>query len=80
MLLLLPISRNSVYSLENGSEIIIVQLRASDQGRDIVKKYLDEHQREMQYESPTIMLSILIKRLGKYEKSLHYFERPRDNP
>jgi tetratricopeptide (TPR) repeat protein len=78
----------SIFSIENirierenvGTELIIVHLKTSARGREIAQKYLEENEREMQYESPIIMLGILLRRLGKYDKSLHYFEKLRDNP
>ena len=64
----------------NDINIYVTQIKTSRNGQEIVNQYLEENRREMEYESPKIMLGILLKRIGKSKKSLHYFEELLRNP
>jgi tetratricopeptide (TPR) repeat protein len=66
--------------MENDTELYIVQMRTTGKGRDLARKYVEENRRKMEGESPRIMLSILLKRMGKSEKSLQYLEYLLTNP
>ncbi|CAF1158459.1 unnamed protein product [Adineta ricciae] len=73
---------DSIFCVENVSEIkegvedlIVVQMRTTKEGREKAKAYIEDCRKEMQYESPTIMVGVLLKRLGQADKSLRYFER-----
>ena len=65
---------------EGEEDLYIIEISTTKQGQDIVKTYIHEINEEMKYESPRIMLGILIKRIGKYKKSLEYFEELLKNP
>jgi tetratricopeptide (TPR) repeat protein len=57
------------------TELYVVELSTTEDGREVVKKYIEENRREMEYESPKMMVGILLKRIGEYKKSLQYFEQ-----
>lgn len=58
----------------------VVQIKTVSESQKAVKHYTDEIGVEMEYESPRIMIGILLKRIGKYDKSLEYFEQLLLNP
>jgi tetratricopeptide (TPR) repeat protein len=63
-----------------GNKQYIVQIKTTREGQEVAKSYIDEIQAEIEYESPRIMIGILLKRIGKYDKSLEYFEQLLENP
>ncbi|CAF4193867.1 unnamed protein product, partial [Rotaria sordida] len=64
----------------NREEVEKFKLRTTNEGREVVMKYIEENRREMEYESPKMMVGILLKRIGKYKESLQYFMNLLENP
>lgn len=65
---------------DGDSDLYVVQMGTSGEGRETEQQYIDAIDREIEYESPRIMLGILLKRIGKYQKSLRYFEKLLEEP
>lgn len=65
---------------EGDEDLISVRIKTSEKGREQAKGYIGDREKEMEYESPTIMLGILLKRLGRTDQSLRYFERLLQEP
>jgi tetratricopeptide (TPR) repeat protein len=65
---------------KDDTELYVVELRTTGEGREVAKKYIKEIRQEMEYESPRMMLGILLKRLGRCKKSLEYYEQLLKNP
>ena len=61
-------------------KLYLVQITTSGEGREIVKEYIEEIREEMKYESPRIMLGVLMKRAGNYKTSLQYYEQLLKHP
>ena len=64
----------------DGIELYLIQMTTSGGQREIEKCYREQIEEEMKYKSPRIMLGVLLKRIGKHEKSLKYFQDLLENP
>jgi hypothetical protein len=53
---------------KDDTELYVVELRTTGEGREVAKKYIKEIRQEMDYESPRMMLGILLKRLERCKK------------
>jgi tetratricopeptide (TPR) repeat protein len=53
---------------------------AFEDGRTLVRKYIDDHLKFSATMSARIMLGVLLYDMGKYDLSLSYFERLKANP
>ena len=52
------------------TDILVVQIKTSSEGREVVDKYKEENRKKREDESSTIRLCTLFKRIGNVEKSL----------
>jgi tetratricopeptide (TPR) repeat protein len=73
------IGKISIEKIDDAN-VYVVQIKTTKEGQKVEKQYVNEYQQAMKHESPRIMLGILLKRIGKYEKSLQYFQRLLQNP
>ncbi|CAF3884622.1 unnamed protein product [Rotaria sp. Silwood1] len=62
------------------NDILLVAIKTTGEGQEITANYMEVNRREMQDESPKIMLCNLLKRMGKFEKSLKFLKQLRRNP
>ncbi|CAF0926504.1 unnamed protein product [Adineta steineri] len=81
------VDADSIFQIEKIEEEIVdnvkldvFYLKASGEGQELAKQYIEEYRQEMKYESPRIMLGILLKRIGKFDQSLDYFKELLKNP
>ena len=52
-----------------------LKIAVSDEGRSLVRKYIDDHLEWNTDMSPTIMFGVLLYGIGKYNSSLSYFNK-----
>ncbi|CAF4398513.1 unnamed protein product, partial [Rotaria sp. Silwood2] len=62
------------------NDILLVVIKTTGEGQDITANYMEVNRREMQEESPKIMLCNLLKKIGKFEKSLKFLKQLQRNP
>ncbi|CAF4994802.1 unnamed protein product [Rotaria sp. Silwood1] len=60
--------------------LLIVTIKTTGEGREVLQKYLEDNREQMEFESPTIMLCNLLKRMGKDQKSLDFLQYLEKNP
>ncbi|UJR18243.1 hypothetical protein I4U23_005144 [Adineta vaga] len=57
-----------------------IKIKTTDKGGELAKQYKEIYREDMKYESPRLMIGILLKRIGQYNKSLDYFRKLLKNP
>ncbi|UJR07901.1 hypothetical protein I4U23_012184 [Adineta vaga] len=62
------------------NDIYSIKIKTTDKGGELAKQYKEDYRADMDYESPRMMIGILLKRIGLYEKSLGYFRELLKNP
>jgi tetratricopeptide (TPR) repeat protein len=65
---------------QNENGVWHLKMIATDKGRELVRKYIDDHLEFSTMMSPKIMFGALLYDMGKYDLSLSYFERLLANP
>ncbi len=74
----------SIFQIQEVKEeeemLYVVQIRTSGKGRELATQYIKQNRRQMQEESPRIMLSTLLKRMGKFKQSLEFLRYLEKNP
>ncbi|CAF1346520.1 unnamed protein product [Adineta steineri] len=62
------------------TEVVVVQMKTTNEGKDVLEEYQNQNREEMVVESPTIMLCTILKRMGKLDQSYQLLERLRLHP
>ncbi|CAF1066709.1 unnamed protein product [Adineta steineri] len=62
------------------TEVVVVQMKTTNEGKDVLEEYQNQNREEMVVESPTIMLCTILKRMGKLDQSYQLLERLLDHP
>ncbi|CAF1304860.1 unnamed protein product [Adineta steineri] len=65
---------------DSDTNLCVVQLITTGEGRNLIEKHIEQNRIEMKEESPRIMLGTLLKRMGKFEKSLQFLQHLLKNP
>ncbi|UJR12633.1 hypothetical protein I4U23_016808 [Adineta vaga] len=65
---------------QNDNGVWYSKMIATDEGRLLVHKYIDDHLEFSENMSAKMMYSILLHSIGKYESSLSYFNKLMSNP
>ncbi|CAF4179157.1 unnamed protein product, partial [Adineta steineri] len=60
--------------------ILGLAIKTTGEGMEIARKYIELNQREMEFESPKIMLCNLLKRMNKSDESLKFLQQFLKNP
>ncbi|CAF1509084.1 unnamed protein product [Rotaria sp. Silwood1] len=59
---------------EGDTKLFVIKLRPTGEGRELANKYIEQNREQMEEEGSRIMLSTLLKRMGKFEKSLQFLQ------
>jgi tetratricopeptide (TPR) repeat protein len=75
----------SVFQVEHITERVgdgpyVIKIKTTEKGGELARQFREEYREELKYESPRIIIGILLKRIGQYEKSLNYFRKLLENP
>ncbi|CAF0822656.1 unnamed protein product [Adineta steineri] len=62
------------------TDVFVVQMKTTNEGKDVLEEYQNQNREEMDVESPTIMLCTILKRMGKCDQSRVLLERLLDHP
>lgn len=62
------------------TNLLIITVVTNGKGREISQKYLNKNREEMEFESPTILLCNLLRRMGKEQQSLEFLQYLMKNP
>ena len=65
---------------EDHTKVYTIQIKTTDEGEKLGKEYVEYNRTQMDEESPRIMLSILLKRMGKFKRSLQFLYYLLENP
>ncbi|CAF1298873.1 unnamed protein product, partial [Rotaria sordida] len=65
---------------QNDNGVWNLTMIATDEGRTIVRKYIDDHLEFSRDMSAKIMFGVLLYSMGKYDSSLSYFNKLIENP
>ena len=60
---------------EVDSDLWIVRMTTTQEGREIANEFIEENRKEMECESVTIMFSVLLRRMGESKKCLRYLQQ-----
>ncbi|CAF1371955.1 unnamed protein product [Adineta steineri] len=60
---------------QNDNGVWHLKMTATDEGRSLVRKYIDDHLEFSTGTSAKIMYGVLLNNIGKYESSLSYFNK-----
>ncbi|CAF1450811.1 unnamed protein product, partial [Adineta steineri] len=71
---------NITWEALNNTEVVVVQMKTTNEGQDILEEYQNQNREEMNVESPTIMLCTILKRMGKFDQSHQLLQRLLDHP
>ncbi|CAF3527003.1 unnamed protein product [Adineta steineri] len=61
-------------------DVLVVQMKTTNEGQDVLEEYRNQNREEMNVESPTIMLCTILKRMGKFDQSHQLLQRLLDHP
>ena len=62
------------------ANLLVITIVANGKGREILQKYIEQNRQEMEFESPTILLCNLLKRMGKAQQSFQLLQYLMKNP
>ncbi|CAF3478184.1 unnamed protein product [Rotaria sp. Silwood2] len=66
--------------IQNDNGVWYLKMIATDEGRTLVRKYIDDHFEFSTDMSPKIIFGVLLYNMGKYDSSLSYFNKLITNP
>lgn len=69
-----------VQNIVKDKQLYIVRLNATDEGKELEQEYIDETKKELDMESISILLGILLIKQCHYEQAKIYFRQLLDNP
>lgn len=61
-------------------QLLMINIKTGGKGREISQQYLEHNKKEIEFESPTILLCNLLKRMGKPQESLNLLQYLLKNP
>ena len=65
---------------DDGDDLYIIEVRASREGRELARKYIEPNRIQMKEEGPRLMLCTLLRRIGNHQKSLEFLQHLLKNP
>ena len=65
---------------DQSSNVVLVKMKAVDEGSTITKEYIEQHHKYMSRGSVVLVFGHLLAEIGEYDKSQNYFERLLKNP